>query len=165
MIVARQAPLPMELSRQAYKSGLPYLLQGIFPIQRLNLSLLHCRQILYHLSDNNSSKNKISPTTFSSVQFSSVTQSCPTLCDPMDSSKPGLPVHHQLPEFTQIHVHWVGDAFQPSCPLLSPSPPALNLTQHQCLFKWVSSSYQVGKVLELQLQHQSIQWTSRTDLL
>ena len=68
MIVARQAPLPMELSRQAYKSGLPYLLQGIFPIQRLNLSLLHCRQILYHLSDNNSSKNKISPTTFSSVQ-------------------------------------------------------------------------------------------------
>ena len=70
MIVARQAPLSMELSRQAYKSGLPYLPQAIFPIQRLNLSLLHCRQILYHLSHNNSSKNKISPTTFSSVQFS-----------------------------------------------------------------------------------------------
>ena len=75
----------------------------------------------------------------SSVQFSSVTQSCPTLCDPMNRSTPGLPVHHQLPESTQTHVHWVGDAVQPSHPLLSPSPPALNLSQHQGLFKWVSS--------------------------
>ena len=66
-----------------------------------------------------------------SVQFSWVTQSCPTLCDPMDRSTPGLPVHHQLPEFTQTHVDWVGDAIQPSHPLLSPSPPALNLSQHQ----------------------------------
>ena len=71
-------------------------------------------------------------------QFSSVTQSCPTLCDPMSRSMPGLPVHHQLPEFTQTHVHQVGDAMQPSHPLSSPSPPALNLFQHQGLFKWVS---------------------------
>ena len=74
------------------------------------------------------------------VQFSSVTQSCPTLCDPMNCSIPGLPVHHQLPEFTQTHVHWVGDTIQPSHPLLSPSPPTFNLSQHQGLFQSVSSS-------------------------
>ena len=91
------------------------------------------------------------------VQFSSVAQSCPTLCNPMDCSRPGLPVHHQLPEFTQTHVHWVSDAIQPSHPLLSPSPPTLNLSQHQGLFKWVNSLHQVAKVLELQLQHQSFQ--------
>ena len=96
---------------------------------------------------------------------SSVAWSCPTLCNTTNCCTPGLPVHHQLPEFTQTHVHWVGDAIQPSHPLLSPSPPALNLYQHQGLFKWVSSSHQVGKVLELQLQHQSFQWTPRTDLL
>ena len=94
-----------------------------------------------------------------SVQFSSVTQSCPALCDPMNHSTPGLPVHHQLPESTQTHVHWVGDAIQPSHPLSSPSPPALNLSQHQGLFKWVNSSHQVAQVLEFQLQHQSFQWT------
>ena len=76
----------------------------------------------------------------SSVQFSSVTQSCLTLCDPMNRSMPGLPVHHQLPESTQTQVHRVSDAFQPSHPLSSPSPPALNLSQHQGLFQWVSSS-------------------------
>ena len=86
------------------------------------------------------------------------------LCDPMDCSTPGLPVHYQLPEFTQTHVHWVGDAIQPSHPLSSPSP-AFNLSQHQGLFKWVSSSHQVAKVLEFQLQHQSFQWTLRTNLL
>ena len=91
----------------------------------------------------------------SSVQFSSVAQSCPTLCEPMNRSTPGLPVHHQLPEFTQTHVHRVSDAIQPSYPLLSPSPPALNLSQHQGLFQGVSSSHQVAKVLEFQLQHQS----------
>ena len=74
------------------------------------------------------------------IQFSSGTQSCPTLCDPMNCSMPGLPVHHRLPEFTQTHAHWVGDAIQPSHPLSSPSPPAFNLSQHQGLFKWVSSS-------------------------
>ena len=99
------------------------------------------------------------------VQFSSVTQSCPTLCDPMDCSTPGLSVHHQLPEFTQTNVHWVGDAIQPSHPLLSPSSPAFNLSQHQGLFQGVGSSYQVAKVLELQLQHQSVQRIFRTDFL
>ena len=77
------------------------------------------------------------------VQFSSVTQSCLTLCDPMNHSTLGLPVHHQLLEATQTHVHWVGDAIQPSHLLSSPSPPALNLSQHQGLFQWISSSHQV----------------------
>ena len=102
---------------------------------------------------------------FSSVQFSSVTQSCPTHRDPMDHSTPGLPIHHQLPEFTQTHLHWVSDAIQPSHPLSSPSPLAFNLSQYQGLFHWVSSSHQVAKVLEFQLQHQSFQWILRTDLL
>ena len=92
-------------------------------------------------------------------------QSCLTLCDAMDCSMPGPPVHLQLMEFTQTHVHWVGDAIQPSHPLSSASPPSFNLSQHQGLFKWVSSSHQVAKVLEFQLQHQSFQWTFRTDFL
>ena len=85
------------------------------------------------------------------VQFSSVTQSCPTLCDPMNRSTPGLPIHHQLLEFTQTHVHLVGDATQPSHALSSPSPPAPNPSQHQGLFQWVNSSHEVAKVLEFQL--------------
>ena len=80
-----------------------------------------------------------------SVQFSSVAQSCPTLCDPMNRSIPGLPVHHQLLEFTQIHIHRVSDAIQPSHPLSSFSPPAPNPSQHQSLFQWVNSSHQVAK--------------------
>ena len=79
----------------------------------------------------------------------------------MDCSTPGLPVYHQLPEFIQTHVHWVGDAIQPSHPLSSPSPPAFNLSQHQGLFKWVSSVHPVAKVLEFQLQHQSFQWIKK----
>ena len=98
-------------------------------------------------------------------QFSSVQELSPNLCDPMNRSTPGLPAHHQLPEFTQTHAHRVGDAIQPSHPLLSPSPLAFNLSQHQGLFKWVSSLHQVAKVLEFQLQHQSFQWIFRTDLL
>ena len=101
---------------------------------------------------------------FTHIQFSSVAQSCPTICDPMNRSTPSLPVHHKLPEFTQTHVHWVDDAIQPSHPLLSPSPPAPNPSEHQGLFQWVSSSHEVAKVLEFQLQHQSFQWTPRTDL-
>ena len=101
----------------------------------------------------------------SSVQFSLVAQSCPTPCDPMNWSAPGLLVHHQLPEFTQTHVHRVSDAIQPSHPLLSPSLPVPNPFQHQGLFQWVNSSHQVAKVLEFQLQHQSFQRTPRTDLL
>ena len=87
------------------------------------------------------------------VQFGSVTQSCPTLCDPVNCSTPGLPVHLQLPEFTQTHVQRVSDAIQPSHPLSSPSSPAPNHSQHQRLFQWVSSLHQVAKVLEFQLQH------------
>ena len=98
-----------------------------------------------------------------SVQFSSGTQSCLTLCKPMDRSMPGLPDHHQLLEFTQTHVHWVSDAIQPSHPLSSPSPPALNLSQHQGLFQRVSCLYQVAKVLEFHRQHQSFQLTPRTE--
>ena len=87
----------------------------------------------------------------------------PTLCNPVDYGTPGLPVHHQLPESTQTHVYWVGDAIQPSPPLSSLFPPALNLSQNQSLFQWVSSSHEVAKVLEFQLQHQSFQWIFRTD--
>ena len=83
----------------------------------------------------------------------------------MDCGMPGLPVHQQLPEFTQTHVHWVIDANQPSHPLSSPSSPTFNPSQHQGLFQWVSSYHQVAKVLEFQLLHQSFQWTLRTDLL
>ena len=101
----------------------------------------------------------------STAQFSSVAKSCPTLCDPMNHSTSGLPVHHQHPEFTQTHVHWVGDVILPSHPLSSPSPPAPNPSRHQGLFQWVNSSLEVAKVLEFQLQHQSFQWTPRTDLL
>ena len=100
-----------------------------------------------------------------SVQLSSVAQLYPTLCDPMDCSTPGLPVHHQLPEFTQTHVHWFSDVIQPSHPLSSPYPPTFNPSQHQGLFQWVSSSHQVAQVLEFQLQHQSFQWICRTDFL
>ena len=100
-----------------------------------------------------------------SSSFSLIAQSRLTLCDPMDCNMPGLPVHHQLPELAQTHVHWVGDAIQPSYPLSSPSPPAFNLCQHQGLFQWVSSSHQVAKVLELQLQHQSFQRLFTVDFL
>ena len=104
---------------------------------------------------------------FSDMSFciSSVAQSCPTLWEPMNCSMPGLPVHHQLPESTQTHAHRVGGAIQPSHPLSSPSPPAPNPSQPQGLSQWVSSSHQVAKVLEFQLQHQSFQWTPETDLL
>ena len=97
-------------------------------------------------------------------QFSSVAQSCLTLCDCMDCSTPGFPVH-QLLELTQTHIHQVGDAIQPSHPLLSLSPPIFSLSQHQGLFKWISSLHQMAKVLEFQLQHWSFQWMFRTDFL
>ena len=99
------------------------------------------------------------------VQFSSVAQLCPTLCNPMDCSMPGFLVYHQLLELDQTHVHWVGDAIQPSHPLSSPCPPAFNLSQNHGLFQWVGSSHQVAKVLEFQLQYQSFQWIFRTDFL
>ena len=95
----------------------------------------------------------------------SVTKSCSTLCDPMNSSTSGFLVLHYLLEFVQTHVCWVSDAIQPSHPLSSPSLPAFNLSHHQGLFQWVSSSHQVTKVLEFQLQHQSFRWIFRTDFL
>ena len=101
------------------------------------------------------------PSSFLSSCCCSVAQLHPTLCDPMNCSMPGLSVPYHLPEFAQVHIHWISDAIQPSHPLSPPAPPALNLVQHQHLFQWVSYSHQVAKVLELQLQHQSFQWVSR----
>ena len=98
-------------------------------------------------------------------QFSSVAQLCPTFCNSMDCSTPGLPIHHQLPEFTQTQVHWVGDVIQPSHPRSSPSPPAPKPSQHQSLFQWVNSLHEVAKVLRFQAQYQSFKWTPRTGLL
>ena len=95
----------------------------------------------------------------------SVVESCPILWDSMDCSRLGFPVHHQLLELTQTHVHRVGDAIQPSHPLSSPSPPALNPSQHQSLSQWVNSSHEVAKVLEFQPQHHSIQRNPRPNLL
>ena len=130
---------------------------GIHSILLLNhVSLYRCTTIYFicwltlTFSNHEQSGYKGFVPVFSSVQFSLVAQSCPTLCDPMNRSTPGLPVHHQLPEFTQTHVHRVGNAIQPSRPL-SPSPPAPNPSQHQGLFQWVNSSHQVAKVLEFQL--------------
>ena len=99
------------------------------------------------------------------LQFSSVVQSCQTLCNPMDYSTPDVPAYHQLPELTKTHVYWVGDAIQPSHPLSSLFPPTFNLFQHQNLSKWLSFLHQVGKVLELQPQHRSFQWIFKTDFL
>ena len=111
----------------------------------------HCvRQCMWNvceLSHVNFQNNPVS-------SVGSVTQSCPTLCDPMDCSTPGFPVHHQLPELTQTHVHHISDAIQPSHPLSSPFPPILNLSQYQGLFQWVRSLHQVATVLEFQLQYQ-----------
>ena len=98
-----------------------------------------------------SSAQILSPNPKHTVQISSVAQSCLTFCDPMNRSTLGLPVHHQLLEFTQTHIHRVTDAIQPSHPLASPSPAAPNPSQHQSLFQWVNSSHQVAKVLEFQL--------------
>ena len=128
--VVCQALLSWDFPGKDTGVGSHYLLQGIFLTQGLNLGLLHCRQILYHLGHR-----------FSSVQLLSHVR----LCHPMDCSMPGFPVHHQLPELTQIHVHRVGDAIQPSHPLSSPSPPAFNLSQHQGLFQWIGSLHQVPK--------------------
>ena len=97
------------------------------------------------------------------MQFNSVPQLCLTICDTMDCSMWGFTVHHQLLELTQTHDHQVGDAIQPSYPLSSPSLPAFNLSQHQSIFQWVSTSHQVAKVMEFQLQHQSSQWIFKTD--
>ena len=123
------------------------------------MSLLHPKET------NLLSQRNICLSMFSSVQFSLVAQSCLTLCDPMSRSTRGLPVHHQLPEFTQTHVHRVSDAIQPSHPRSSPSPPASNPSQLQSLFQWVNSWHEVAKVLELRLEHRSFQRNPTVDLL
>ena len=116
-------------------------------------SVLKCRDITF-----------LTKVRISSVQLISVAQSRPTLCDPMDCTTPGFPVHHQLSELTQTHIYRVGDAIQPSHPLSSPSP-AFYLSQHQGLFQWISSSHQVAKVLEFQLHHQPFWRIFRTEFL
>ena len=125
---------------------------------------ISCSPYLVSLNGNVLQNSSINSVQFSRSVVSDSLNHMNHSLDPMNDSTPGLPVHHQLPEFTQTHVHWVGDTIQPSHPLSSPSP-ALNLSQHQCLFKWVSFSHQVAKLLEFQLQQQSCQWTPRTDLL
>ena len=100
-----------------------------------------------------------------SVQFNSVAQLCLTLCNLMDCSTPGLPFHDQCPEFTQIYVYWVGNAKESSHPLSCPFHSTFNLSQYQGLCKWVSSSDHMAKILTLQLQNQSFQWTFNTDFL
>ena len=160
--LAYQAPLSMRFSRHEYWRGLPCPPSGPLPDpQAKPISLISPTLAGRFFTTSATWETK----TWSSVQFSSITQSCPTLCDSMNHSTPGLPVHHQLPEFTQTHVHWVSDAIQPSHPLSSSSPPAPNPSQHQSLFQWVNSLHEVAKVLEFQLQHQSFQWTPRTYLL
>ena len=170
--VACQAPLSTGFSRQEYWSVLPCPPPRDFPVPGFEPTCLmspalgsmffitsatwEAPELLMDNQNYDCGK---------SVQFSSVAQLCPTLCDPMDCSTPGLPVHHQLLEFTKTHVHWDSDAIQPSHPLLFPSPPAFNLSQHQGLFQWVSSLHQVAKVLEFQLQHQFFQWIFRDDFL
>ena len=158
----------MEFPRQEYWSRLPFPSPGYLSYP--GIELVSPAQILYRLKNQGSlwltqSWKWVWVNWQSLFQFNSVAQLCPTLCDPMNCSTPGLPVHYQLLESTQTRVHWVTDAIQPSHPLSSPSPLALNLSQHQGLFKWISSSHEVAKVLEIQLQHQSFQWTPRTDHL
>ena len=142
-----------------------FILPWIIIISCLVVLLLVCEQSKERIISVLASEHLVRSIPKEATQFSVVTQSCPALCNPMDCSTPGFPVHHQHPEFTQIHVHWVSDAIHPSHPVSSPSPPIFILSQHQGLFKWVSSSHQVAKVLEFQLQHQSFQWIFRTDFL
>ena len=129
--VAHQAPLAIGFSWQEYWSGLPcpppgdLLNSRIEPRSSVSSSLQANSLPLSHQGN---------LMTLASDQFKAVDQSCPTLCDPMDCSTPCSPVHRQLPELVQTHVHWVGDAIQPSHPLLSPSPPAFSLSQHQRFF-------------------------------
>ena len=129
------------------------LVQGLYFLTVLNLLPISW---LNYKSGRITNHHFISATTYQGTcyithQIRSVAQSCPTLCDPMNCSTPGLPVHHQLPEFTLTHVHRVSDAIQPSRPLSSPSHPAPNPSHHQSLFQWVNSSHELAKVLEFQL--------------
>ena len=138
--------------------GCHVLFQGIFLSQGSNPRILHCKEIL------NCWTTRETPI-MEYCCSCSVAQLSPTLCNPMDCSMPGYPVLYHLPELAQTHFHWVGDAIQPSHHLSSPSLPAFNLSQDQGFFQWINYSHQVAKVLELQLQHQSLQWIFRIDFL
>ena len=143
----------MEFSRQKYWSRLPFPTPWTEPTSLASPTLagrFFTTSTTWEAPNNN-------------IQFSA--QSCLTGSDPMDCSMPGFLVYHQLQELAQSHVHWVNDAIQPSHPLLHPSPPPLNLSQHWGLFQWVSSSHQVAKVLKLQLLPQSFSWIFGTDFL
>ena len=157
-MAAHQAPLSLGFSRQEHWSGLPSWPRAYAISQDLHFwfpgfSVFLFGSVKYFLLFNFLRK--------CTVQLSSVMSDC----NPMDFSTPGFSVPHQLLELTQIHVHWVSDTIQPSHPLSSPSPPTFKLSQHQQIFKWISSFRQVAKVLEFQLQHQSFQWIIRTNFL
>ena len=144
-----------------FPESLNPLLHHSTPGISTSLSMNNC---FLHASGSLSKGNSSSSSRVLFSSFSSVAQLCTTLCNSMDCSMWGFPVHHQLPELAKVHVHLVGDAIQPSHPLLSPSP-VFNLSPHQGLFQWVSSSHQVAKVLEFQLQHQPFQRIFRVDFL
>ena len=148
-----QLLLGWQLKNKPHNRKNGVLLEPWFFPPRLNFSLVFSPVVLPPLSGfrNVLSINYGSKYNYRSDEIRSVTQSCLTLCNPMNHSMPGLPVHHQLREFTQTHVHRDRDAIQPSHPLSSPSPPAPNPSQHQSLFQWVNSSHEVAKVLEFQL--------------
>ena len=140
----RKILLAFALLPSVFQGQICLLLQVFLDFLLLHSSPYDEKDIFLGLSSKRSCRS-------SSVLFSSVTQSCPTLCDPMNCGTPGLPVHDQLPEFTQTHIHRVHDAIQPSHPLSSPSSLAPNPSQHQSLFQWVNSSHEVAKVLEFQI--------------
>ena len=156
----KKPPLKPHLQTQA-----PYISPELYPWKECHLGGSEIKILVHFNPSSVQPGGRLQACWMAPVQFSSVAQSCLTPCDPMDYSTPGFPVHHQLPEFTHIHVCWVGDAIQPFQPLSSPSPPTFDLSQHPGLYKWVSSLHQVAKGLEFQLQHQSFQWIFRTDLL
>ena len=145
--------MALEVERRTWRDSWAYvnLMSGLRCFEGASLTFSNCKYILEAKQYGNSKSIKMK---FSSIQFSSVQFSRSAMSDslrPHESQQPGLPVHHQLPEFTQTRFHPVSDAIQPSHPLSSPSPPALDPSQHQSLFQWVNSSHEVGKVLEFQL--------------
>ena len=140
-----------------------YIKLDIFEYHKVKKNRYHIPFVGEKNYKNKDSGSNAQSKCFSSSQFSSVARSCPTLCDHVDGSMPGFPVHNQFPDLAQTHVHLIGDVIQPSHPLPSPSPPAFNLSQHHGLFQWVSSSHQVARELEFQLQHQCFKWIFRTD--
>ena len=149
----------VDLENRIFCSYLYFYLFFILPfIERTNLSFL-CYFSCWQICNRIRSYLTSSIPKYNRNITSSVGKLCPTLCNSMNCSSPGFPVPHYLPQFAQTHLlkliaHWDSDATQPSHHLLPPFPPALNLTQHQGLFQWVSSFHQVAKVLQLQLQHQ-----------